>query len=69
MKQSYLSPCPKCGAIAYGMTATAGSWIQCSVCGFKIEPERSYTVACHRWNDQQKKGDEPCTSTNEESRT
>lgn len=69
MKDSYLDPCPECGsALAYGITASSGSWVQCSKCGFKSTLEASYTKACNQWNKIGKK-EEPCDSEGDKSQT
>lgn len=69
MKDSYLKPCPECGCtLPYGMTSSDGSWIQCSQCGHRSEPESSYTKACNQWNKIGKE-EEPCDSESDKSQT
>lgn len=66
---SYLNPCPECRcALVYGITASSGSWVQCSKCGLKSTQQASYTKACNQWNKIGKE-EEPCDSEGDKSQT
>jgi len=48
---SYLRKCPKCGNGAYSVCSSTCAYIKCSVCGFAISVEPTYSRACNVWNE------------------
>jgi len=68
--KSYLDTCPECGcALVYGVTASSGSWVQCSQCGHRSDTKPSYTKACNSWNKAGKEEEDSCDSDTDKSLT